>query len=218
MWAGWVLVLWTLASTTTAQATQAALGSSGRNSCPAQYTQITTMDLCRAAVELVAGDGDREDWRHAFAGQESDSDFPSGCYFFDQGSSWGGYYLNNHASGAGEADSSPLCISEADGFVSGATLFVGDSDIDFWATHAAFPGSYNVGVRGDTCQDVLRRVESLLATFAPTAVVLVCGENDLAAGASVALTLERLTEVGAAMGKVEIVTVGWGTGRQKMGP
>ena len=37
-------------------------------------------------------------------------------------------------------------------------MHVGDSDIDYWATHAAFNGSYNVGVGGYTCEDVLREI------------------------------------------------------------
>lgn len=189
--AGWIILL--LASITTAQATQATLGSSGSNSCPALFAKITTNDQCRAAIELVAGDGDRAE--HGSVGQETDAGFPSGCYFFDQDSSSGGYYFNQHPSGAGESDASPVCISEDDGFASGLTLFVGDSDIDYWATNSAFPGSYNVGIGGDTCQNVLNLIDSFLSTFAPSAVVLVCGENDLADGTSEASTFERFTEL-----------------------
>ena len=173
--------------------TQAALGSVGSNSCPAQYAKITTADHCRAAIELVAGDGDRDE--HEWGGKETDADFPSGCYFFDQDSWARGYYFNAHASGSGDSESTPVCISETDGFATGLMLFVGDSDVDYWATNAAFPGSYNVGVGGDTCKNVLNLLDSFLSTFAPSAVVLVCGENDLAGGKSVAKTFERFSNV-----------------------
>ena len=73
-------------------------------------------------------------------------------------------------------------------------LFTGDSDIEGWATAAEFPKSVNVGVGGATCGDVAKKAEGYISTYSPREVVLVCGENDLAYGASVAKTMKRLTK------------------------
>ena len=73
-------------------------------------------------------------------------------------------------------------------------LFAGDSDIEGWATAAEFPKSVNVGVGGATCANVAKKAEGHISAYAPSTVVLVCGENDLAYGASVAKTMKRLTK------------------------
>ena len=73
-------------------------------------------------------------------------------------------------------------------------LFTGDSDIAGWATAAEWPKSVNLGVGGATCGDVAKKAEAHISTYAPSVVVLVCGENDLAYGASVAKTMKRLTK------------------------
>ena len=77
-------------------------------------------------------------------------------------------------------------------------LFVGDSDIEYWATAETFPGSVNVGVGGYTCRNVLNRIDGYLSTHTPTTVVLVCGENDLW-GATVATTFSRFSQVVASI-------------------
>ena len=73
-------------------------------------------------------------------------------------------------------------------------LFTGDSDIEGWATAAEWPKSVNVGVGGATCANVAKKAEGHISAYAPSTVVLVCGENDLAYGASVAKTMKRLTK------------------------
>eukprot|EP00976_Prorocentrum_cordatum_P084890 1185841-Prorocentrum_minimum.AAC.1 len=86
-----------------------------------------------------------------------------------------------------------------DGFETGRTLFVGDSDIDYWPTSTgstAFAGSYNVGVAGYTCEDVLGEIDTHLAQFQPATVVLVCGENDMSPpGESPTTTFNRFKQV-----------------------
>jgi lysophospholipase L1-like esterase len=67
----------------------------------------------------------------------------------------------------------------------GGTVFQGDSDIDYWLQSGDIvPDSLNVGVGGDTCADVLFSIDSLLEELEPSWVVIVCGENDIAYGAS----------------------------------
>jgi len=60
------------------------------------------------------------------------------------------------------------------------TLFVGDSDIEFWETDSIFTNSANVGVAGFTCAQVNNNINKYLSDY-PSAewIVLVCGENDL---------------------------------------
>jgi len=143
-------------------------------------------------MELIAGGGSRED--QTLGGTESDAEFPSGCYYLGDGND---YYAiwNNAVPGEGDSDSQPLCVSTSEGFVTGGTLFVGDSDIDLWATNANFAGSYNVGIGGHTCLDVLRKIDGYLSTFAPSVVILVCGENDLGAGSTVSQTFARFSSL-----------------------
>jgi len=72
--------------------------------------------------------------------------------------------------------------------VKGRALFIGDSDVEYWAPgNTAAPndsgsvlrGSNNVGVGGATCAEVKNWAPDALAKLAPSTVVLVCGENDL---------------------------------------
>ena len=151
-----------------------------------RYEKIGSSMFCRAAMEIVAGSRSREnqDW----AGTESESDFPSGCYKLRSD-----YWFNEHSSGNGDSNSRPLCVSVSDGFATGRTLFIGDSDIDYWDTHERFPASYNVGVGGDTCRNARNEMDSLLAAFVPAVVVIVCGENDLASGVSVNDAFDRFS-------------------------
>lgn len=76
------------------------------------------------------------------------------------------------------------------------TLFVGDSDIDYWQTSPQFVDSENIGFGGYTCEDVVGEIDAYQATFGtPATVVLVCGENDLAYGSSVAATFNFFKEI-----------------------
>jgi len=67
----------------------------------------------------------------------------------------------------------------------GGMLFAGDSNVEYWGTHYAFPGSSNTGVEGHTCKHVMQRLADQLEQHNPTELVLVCGENNMTSGASV---------------------------------
>jgi lysophospholipase L1-like esterase len=66
----------------------------------------------------------------------------------------------------------------------GAILFVGSSSIRLWATAEAFPGRrvINRGFGGAHCSDVLSFYDRVVTPFAPEAIVLYCGDNDVADG------------------------------------
>jgi lysophospholipase L1-like esterase len=143
-------------------------GNGKTNSCPSGYTRIVDEAECRAAMPLLEG-GDPD----GYNGNEEESDFPTGCYLYK-----GGVWFNKDE-GAKNKKAKPLCKA---GFAieKGGTVFVGDSDVDYWHTSTKeFPGSYNVGIGGATCKDVLKEIDFILDNFKPTQVILVCGENDM---------------------------------------
>jgi len=89
-------------------------------------------------------------------------------------------------------------------------LFIGDSDVEGWPTSVDFPGSTNEGVGGWTCNNVVKKLDGILPSTAPTWVVLVCGENDLD-GASPSATFGRFKRVVAALRAKNIRVVYMGT-------
>jgi lysophospholipase L1-like esterase len=59
-------------------------------------------------------------------------------------------------------------------------LWIGDSDTDYWEhTGSIAPGSLNVAIGGYTCEEVLNYFDTMMETFAPSIIVMTCGENDL---------------------------------------
>jgi len=132
-----------------------------------------------------------------FLGSENVTDWPAGCYSCsNMADCTDGVWFNAHATGAANGQARPLCGPALYmPPVSGKTLFIGDSDIDFWPNPSPFPGSYNVGSGGDSCTDVLGEVEGMLATFSPERVVLVCGENDLSSGRNVTQTFDTFSQI-----------------------
>eukprot|EP00854_Cymbomonas_tetramitiformis_P004143 gene4143-5121_t len=185
-------LLCTVVLAETVKTTSVQLTSAG-NSCPSGYQKITTMPECRAGLKLV---GDNPFARVDYWGSEDESGWPSGCYYCDSVDNCvDGTWLNTHSTGSSNGGAKPYCVSQSDGFTAGRTLFIGDSDIDYWDTSSYFPGTYNVGVGGYTCKDVKGEVENLLSVLQPSKVVLVCGENDLSSGASVSKTFDRLEAV-----------------------
>lgn len=67
----------------------------------------------------------------------------------------------------------------------GATIFIGSSSIRMWKTLARdFPGRrvLNHGFGGSHLEDSVHYFDQLVRPFAPAAVVLYAGENDIAAG------------------------------------
>ena len=76
--------------------------------------------------------------------------WPRGCYVCDGAKDCtDGFWFNQHASGAAVQGAGAVCST---GVPQGRVVFMGDSDIDYWDTGAAFPGSLNVGVGGYTCR------------------------------------------------------------------
>jgi len=161
---------------------------SDQNTCPSGTQRITSEMQCRAAMEFLDG---RD--RDGYNGAMSEFDWPKGCYACSSAakSCTRGVWFNPHETGGAQTGARPICQSGFD-IVQGGTIFVGDSDIDYWqSSKEAAPGSYNLGIGGYTCNDNLGEIDAILAAFAPTKVVLVCGENDLAYGANVAKTFKR---------------------------
>jgi len=166
-------------------------GSAGQDQCPPGYSRIVEEATCRAAMPFIAG-GDPDH----FNGAHKEADWPRGCYRCKGARGCeDGVWFNPHSTGQQQDGASPIC-QQSFKIEEGGTLFMGDSDVDYWHTfRTAVPGAYNVGIGGNTCKDALKEIDALLASFKPAAVVLVCGENDLAGGASVAQTFERWTQV-----------------------
>lgn len=158
-------------------ATSVIYGDDAHNECPDGYTRITDLGECRAAMPLLVG-GDPDD----FMGTESAGDFPTGCYSCSESlcGDGSGVWFNRNTTNTQHSGARPICQK---GFVvrTGETIFVGDSDIDYWHSSSdAVPGSYNLGIGGATCADVDKEIDFILDRFQPKSVVLVCGENDLA--------------------------------------
>jgi len=160
---------------------------------------ITSWPVCRAALSLYSGfriDGDD------YLGIENDADWPKGCYYCDSVPGCkDGVWFNKHPSGAANGAASIICSQNLEPVTPGGTLFVGDSDIDYWRgmesvlSAEKFQPVLNVGYGGYTCEKVLKEADQIIATLQPSRVVLVCGENDLANGSSVGATFTRYSEV-----------------------
>ena len=137
-------------------------------------------------MDLVGHDGD------GFYGTESEPDWPAGCYLMEGEET----YLNTASPGNSSEDARLYCVDAEEGFRKGRTLFMGDSDVDYWDTAAGVDAaSYNVGVGGYTCRDVLAELSQHLQAFEPSRVVLVCGENDLAESAGVSETFRQWSSI-----------------------
>jgi len=173
-------------------------GNKGSNSCVKSYSPITSsLWACRAAMSMadssLQGDQDGDN----FQGSEDDPGFPKGCYFCPQSTNTceEGYWFNEHSEGSGEKSARLLCAKDNPDVVDDSTevAFIGDSDIDYWSTtESIIPGSYNYGVGGSTCKNVMKEIDSLLNTVQDLKViVLVCGENDLSDGGKVGKTFKR---------------------------
>jgi len=161
------------------------------NTCPSNFTTIDSEAACRAALQVLGIDG------YEYNGDEpggADESWPKGCYHCDGvNGCTDGVWFNAAAAGSDNGGANVICVSEsaAGQLTEGGVLFVGDSDVDIWPTEENWPDSYNVGVGGATCKDVKNEANALVDAFAPSWVVLVCGENDLW-GASVSNTFNRL--------------------------
>lgn len=147
------------------------------NACLNGYVKLTTLPGCIAAMnQLSIPEGD-------FQGPENESNWPGGCYHCNGvDGCTNGVWFNYAKTGAANGGATPICAVpgwEDDTLSTVETLFVGDSDIARWETASVFPNSFNVGVGGFTCDDVIGTIDEYLASFDPNWVVIVCGENDL---------------------------------------
>jgi len=158
-------------------------GDEESNSCPESYYPITSsLWACRAAMSMADSafkdDLDGEN----FQGDENDADFPKGCYSCSKktGTCAKGFWFNEHTEGTGENSARLFCAKPNVVNDSTKVAFIGDSDVDYWhTTELVIPGSYNYGVGGYTCKNVIAEIDNLLDTVSPNVIVLVCGENDL---------------------------------------
>ena len=178
------------------------LSTGASNTCPDGYGKITVESECivaMTALGIASGE---------YQGGETESSWPAGCYFCDGVNGCiDGVWFNTHGTGSGASGGANICASVGPPTVPPppttapppGVLFVGDSDIERWTTAGVFPGSANVGVGGWTCNNVANQIDGFLATHTPTEVVLVCGENDLGNGASVATTFSRFSQVVASI-------------------
>mmetsp|Transcript_8876 Transcript_8876/g.26027 ORF Transcript_8876/g.26027 Transcript_8876/m.26027 type:complete len:391 (+) Transcript_8876:32-1204(+) len=189
--------------------------SSMTDGCPANYSKLTSALSCRVALDIL-GPG-RAYPGDVYQGVETDSAWPSGCY-----ECWGvtgcsdGVWFNRHSTGAPKGGSRPICARDLEPLTRGGVLWLGDSDADFWpepdtAAAAAPLPAFNLAVGGYTCQEVLDDgLDATLAATGPSVVVLVCGENDLASGASPESAFARFeAAVARALGAgARVVTMG----------
>jgi hypothetical protein len=141
--------------------------------CPDGFEPITSLAACRAALDMVGLSG------MDYNGASSEPDWPSGCYYCKNTQDCGnGVWFNEHDTGSLVEDAKRFCHRDYNP-ESVEVLFVGDSDIDYWNSAVAFPGSFNVGVGGYTTKDVSSEVDQWIAELSPKWVVIVCGENDI---------------------------------------
>lgn len=82
----------------------------------------------------------------------------------------------------------------------GAVLFIGSSTFTRWDTIKAFPEfpTLNRAFGGSTLPEVIYFVDRVAIQYKPKVVVVYCGENDVAGGASVETTVanvERLVQM-----------------------
>jgi len=163
-------------------------------------------------MEIVAESRgqDRDLDTESFNGVEREDDWPRGCYHCDGTAGCGdGVWFNEHPTGSAHGSARPYCVEQA-GFRDGFPLFIGDSDVDYWASATNFPDAYNVGIGGYTCRQVKKEVGSMLSVFGPSWLVLVCGENDLY-GASVTKTFAFFEDIVAAANREGIRVLYLGT-------
>jgi hypothetical protein len=159
---------------------QMVFGVNGANSCPESFSKITSWPLCLASLHIL-GPGNPDTDANAIASYEFDSvenesDWPSGCYRTSYG-----VWFNEHPTGSTNPEAAPICAQDMEPVVvTGGVLWIGDSDTDYWEhTGSIAPGSYNVAVGGYTCEDVLNDLDTMMEIFAPSTIIMTCGENDL---------------------------------------
>jgi len=143
------------------------------------------------------GDQDAETFNEI----EDEDSFPSGCYECPKSTSncLKGTWFNTHQTGSGQQDARLYCAKNTLSLESpeNGIIFMGDSDVDYWyESRKTLPGSFNYGVGGHTCTQVYNDFMSLVQSVKNIQwMVLVCGENDLASGASVNTVFKRFRKI-----------------------
>jgi len=152
---------------------QAQVVLSAGDDCPTGFEPITSIAACRAALDMVGLSGGD------YKGHETSNGWPKGCYYCESTTDCtDGVWFNKHSTGQVVSGSQRLCHKNYN-LSAVKILFVGDSDIDYWDSAVAFPGSFNVGVGGYTTTDVKNEVNTWVQELDPTWVIIVVGENDL---------------------------------------
>jgi len=198
-------------------ASDAVQPSKDNNSCPDDTRWLViTKKACEKAAKEQKG-------VNKFFGTENNAFWPTGCYFCKKNVSGceKGTWWNKHGAGTAKKQTKRLCaLPTWEGCTKGGceeptdddddddddddntdttitTLFVGDSDIEYWKkTDTLYPPSKNVGVGGWTAKKVSKKIDQFLADDPPTAwVVLVCGENDFGEGESVGKTFKSFKKI-----------------------
>jgi len=180
----------TTTTTTIAESWNVSLAEKGATTCGSNLQPIIESEwACLAAMHAIGQNGQTYD------DTENEGDFPKGCYkFLNEGDTY--TYLNLHPTGSAQSESQLYCQEGLEPIPPGGTLFVGDSDIDYWSTSGeTVPGSFNIGIGGDTCVGILDYIDDVMEEMEPRQVVLVCGENDLEEGYSVQATFENFKSI-----------------------
>lgn len=144
-------------------------------------------------------DGDQD--AEKFRGEENESSFPAGCYECPRNtnSCAKGTWFNKHPTGSANPSARPYCAKNSLSLESpeNGVIFMGDSDIDYWYdSRETLPGSFNYGIAGYTCNQVLKDFKSLVETTTNISwMILVCGENDLAGFSSAATVFRRFKKI-----------------------
>ena len=189
---------------------QVVLGVIGTNTCPESFSKITSWPLCLASLHILGpGNPDTDAGAVAsfeYSSVENDPDYPSGCYRTSYG-----VWFNEHPTGSTEPEAAPICQKDLEPVVTGGVLWMGDSDTDYWKnTGSISPGSYNVAVGGYTCEDVLNHFDAMMETFAPSKIIMTCGENDLFT-ATVDQTFARFSTIVEKVVAMESTLIAFGT-------
>lgn len=77
----------------------------------------------------------------------------------------------------------------------GAIVLLGDSHLELMDNEQRFPGSLNLGIRGDTTAAVLDRMDSYQSLATASVVIISLGANDIAQGYRVNQSVANLRDI-----------------------
>eukprot|EP00554_Chaetoceros_debilis_P006079 CAMPEP_0194074766 /NCGR_PEP_ID=MMETSP0149-20130528/1841_1 /TAXON_ID=122233 /ORGANISM="Chaetoceros debilis, Strain MM31A-1" /LENGTH=333 /DNA_ID=CAMNT_0038755035 /DNA_START=92 /DNA_END=1093 /DNA_ORIENTATION=- len=193
-------------------------GDMGSITCPDGYQQIKLSKwACIAAMGIGDPTLDGNQNAERYKGEEDESSFPAGCY---ECPSWTnscpkGTWFNEHPTGSENSRARPYCAKDSLSLESPekGIIFMGDSDVDYWRdSRETLPGSFNYGIAGHTCNQVLQDFKSLLETTNDISwMILVCGENDLYGSAGANKVFRRFKQIYREARKNDIRIIMMGT-------